>query len=556
MLKKCFVVLATWGQPVYWGDANYHYDGTSLYTCCSLMVLLKRIVDGYVVSSVKRVYLFGLDSVVDTNRVSEFCRKGDGGSICRNVVCRYIENGYRFDDGCFNDYHRLIEGVSKFYEHVYKELLEKSFEGSSYKDIIEGSSYKDIINSLRNVVKVVVLPALGSPGGLFRFVGSVEDYVALSLISLGEDLANLDKSLVGNCDNITVVFDSTHGINYSPVLTAKVSEIVAQILRLRYNINVFLEIYNSDPYPPKSSSDKPELNINRVFEKHVTEIEIPRPDDLKDFVSFSKNSRCVEEAKRNDKNLDNESTKNLRSVIDNKLKGIIKNVLASLYSPSPLALLYSCYDYQNYWKNRKDMCSSDSKCIKDFQELLSKIKNMWIENVKIRDKCIERSISIKLNTLWSLLITDSVCRHVENLIDKHQNPIYEIDQNTRSQAKNSIMFKLSLLKYLAENIYTRINFALNYLIQNEISIIEYLSKDKIKENECREYREISELKTVENTDKQRSQRISERNLIAHAGLLRDFVKICKQNNELYIGYKDTETIENIYKHLKNILKTV
>ncbi|MEM2008154.1 MAG: TM1812 family CRISPR-associated protein [Ignisphaera sp.] len=401
-------------------------------------------------------------------------------------------------------------------------------------------------------MKVVVLPALGSPGGLFKFVGSVEDYVALSLINLGEDLANLDESLARDCDNIIVVFDSTHGINYSPVLTAKISEIVAQILRLRYNINVSLEIYNSDPYPPKSGSDKPKINVNKVFEKQVTEIEIPRLNDLKDFDSFSKNSRCVEEAKRNDKNLDNESTKNLRSVMDSELKRIINNVLASLYSPSPLALLYSCYDYQNYWESSNDRCSSDSKCIKDFQELLSKIKDMWIENVKIRDKCIERSISIKLNTIWSLLITDSVCTHVKNLIDKHQNPIYEINQNPISQAKNIIMFKLSLLKDLAENIYTRVNFALNYLIKHEISIIEYLSKDKIKENECREYREISELKTDENTDKQRSQRILERNLIAHAGLLRDFVKICKQNNELYIGYKDTETIEDIYNHLKNI----
>uniref|UniRef100_A0A7J3MYS6 CRISPR system endoribonuclease Csx1-like HEPN domain-containing protein n=1 Tax=Ignisphaera aggregans TaxID=334771 RepID=A0A7J3MYS6_9CREN len=117
------------------------------------------------------------------------------------------------------------------------------------------------------------------------------------------------------------------------------------------------------------------------------------------------------------------------------------------------------------------------------------------------------------------------------------------------------MFKLSLLKDLAENIYTRIHFALNYLIQHEISIIEYLSKNKnkIKGNKCRGYREIAlEPKTVKNINKQRSQQISERNLIAHAGLLRDLVKICKQNNELYIGYKDTETIENIYNHLKNI----
>lgn len=183
VVLKCFVVLATWGQPVYWGNANYHYDGTSLCTCCSLMVLLKRIVDKYGVSSVRRVYLFGLDSVVDIDGVSKICGEGDGGSVCRNVVCRYIKNGYRFGDGCFSDYHGLIDYVSKFYDHVYKELLEKSFEGARYKNIID---------SLRNVVKVVVLPALGSPGGLFKFVGSVEDYVALSLINLGEDLANLD----------------------------------------------------------------------------------------------------------------------------------------------------------------------------------------------------------------------------------------------------------------------------------------------------------------------------------------------------------------------------
>ncbi|MEM2008153.1 MAG: hypothetical protein QXK50_03115 [Ignisphaera sp.] len=124
----CFVVLATWGQPAYWGDANYHVDGASLCTCCSLMVLLKRIVDGYGVSSVRRVYLFGLDSVVDIDRVSKICGEGSG-SVCRNVVCRYIKNGYRFGDGCFSDYHGLIDYVSKFYDHVYKELLENLSKG-------------------------------------------------------------------------------------------------------------------------------------------------------------------------------------------------------------------------------------------------------------------------------------------------------------------------------------------------------------------------------------------------------------------------------------------
>ncbi|MEM1606445.1 MAG: hypothetical protein QXW41_09395, partial [Fervidicoccaceae archaeon] len=46
----------------------------------------------------------------------------------------------------------------------------------------------------------------------------------------------------------------------------------------------------------------------------------------------------------------------------------------------------------------------------------------------------------------------------------------------------------------------------------------------------------------------------ERHFIAHAGMLKDVVRVCKHNGELYVKYASVKEVENAYERSKNVFR--
>ncbi|MEM4959633.1 MAG: hypothetical protein QXX12_07190 [Nanopusillaceae archaeon] len=87
--EECYLVLAPWGQPFYWSNVTYTIGNVKLESCSPLPVLLLHIASERG-SSIKRVYLMGLDSVVDVPEPESKTNSHQVKSICRSVFleCR------------------------------------------------------------------------------------------------------------------------------------------------------------------------------------------------------------------------------------------------------------------------------------------------------------------------------------------------------------------------------------------------------------------------------------------------------------------------------------
>ncbi|MEM4863344.1 MAG: TM1812 family CRISPR-associated protein, partial [Candidatus Nezhaarchaeales archaeon] len=261
--EECYLVLASWGQPYNWNNVTYTIGSIKLESCSPLPVLLLHIASERG-SSIKRVYLMGLDSVVDvpettSRQVESIC--GKAFLECRGR-CKSPSN--------WSSYTELAEYAEELYKCILGELLSNTGQRFTHP----------ALSGLINSITTLVLPATGSPGRRMVFRGNPEDYLSIALLKIGRDLVS-SRDLFEKCSSIVVVLDVTHGINYAAALSMRIAEITAEILRLLYNKPVKLEIYNSDPV--QAGRTGAVTRINKVYEKRITEIEVPPLDELKLF---------------------------------------------------------------------------------------------------------------------------------------------------------------------------------------------------------------------------------------------------------------------------------
>lgn len=542
----CYLVIATWGYPGTWRHVEYSvrdesagYESPRVRSCSTLLALLSHIARKHGVSSIGRIYVLGLDSVVD---VSRDCKAPQGGDRCRELFC---ECGRDAIDRSFGNYAELVRHATDLYRCVLGKFLEEA-EPPEVAKVVD-------------VSRVVALPVVGAPGSRFRFTGDLRDFASLALTEVASDLSGDDP--FGGCGSVRVVLDTSHGINYTVALAMRVSEITAELLRLRHD-NVELVVYNSDPVSPRGDVVR-EVSINVIHRKEISDLEVPPVDEPRSgkWVGIELNYNVIK-----------------------PLRGLSKSVIASIYSPAPLALAYACYDYESEVSGRlKGLKLGEGETYSLYQ-FFNHLVERWRGNVELLTErkqgemtVVRRNPFLSTNFLWSLFTADAVCKRVLKLDEELESSKAVVDKKLgeigrKGPPSELPSFKLELVRELAEEVYGRINSVFEYLIKNEYSQIELaisraeaICKQGRADEMCDafnrgEYVEYGSLKRFVDglprtsggtgCDESRVPDISERNTIAHAGLLYDILLV---NKDLRIRYSNKDVIEKVYSVLKNIL---
>ncbi len=329
------LLIATWGQPALWGPAVYvleERERRTLEHCTSLPLLLEKYGDA-------DVALLVLDSLVD--------EYADGRREGACYECYDKQRGLVQEAARAASYSELRKGVEKFVEELLGCLG------------IEGRA------------RVVVCPAVGSPGGRWSFESKPGDFEAVALAGLGP------RCLEEGYER--VVLDLTHGVNFMPAVALRVAERLANILLLAHGAkSVKLEVYNSDPYPPRSQ--RPELRLNLVAREEVRAVRVPAP--------------LPERLLRPTRQLDSQTSEGVRRV-NEEYKRTVEVPLSALYYPLPLALHYS-------------LSQAGEAPLRVLEDALG----LWERTVSVYGQRVKGALRLEPDAVYALLLVEAVLRRL------------------------------------------------------------------------------------------------------------------------------------------------
>lgn len=478
-------MVSTWGNPATWLEVDYEIENVSVRSYTSLIPLLQFLGQS---GEVLRVYILGLDSIVDS--------RGGEGSVRNEKFKKCLEP---------------LEGKRGF--SGYNELVNSA--KCLYKCFVEELSGAPEAKDLRDRTDVIILPAVGSPGGKVVFRGSPDDYLAAALYSLGRELLSANE--LRDCSRVGIVFDSTHGVNYMPLLTLKAVETLAELLQLKLGAQVVIEVYNTDPVTGRATLRR---RINEVYKRVVRDIEIPilkdeklvDPEELKKEASREEIGMCMEKVRS--------------EISEHKCLPQVRNVLSASYSPAPLALLYAC--------NRlEDACNR----LEDGQ-LLDKAYQLWLENIKVDGNEVKRLFKLHSNAVAAALYARTICNHVKNLLASTPDSVLKLSSGLEA-------YKLDLLRELTD-LYRRIHGGMHYIVSQELSNLEKKLKEQHMHSEkgCKPYSQL--------LGKELRNKPDPRILFAHAGLQHNLVEVCLEDGGVYLRYRDDKIKEKVFEQLINV----
>ena len=403
---------------------------------------------------------------------------------------------------CYNDLSKYIDMAAS--SSTYTELVShiKQFIEEFVKCLLDRYNVE-----LKVKPHVVVAPAVGSPGGKWVFKGELWDYQSKVLIELGELCLNKPYQ--------RVVLDLSHGINYMPSLTLHLSPMLSSILLLAHKELKSVEfiLYNSDPY----SSSRP-LVLNKDEVKVDSIHLVHRRIKLTELSGWAR----FEERKYLE----------LKKALDNvfyRVLDYVKYLYTSLYYPLPLAL---------YYLTRGDICRS-------LNEAWDQIKRGLEDSVFVsrEGREIARPITADPLTLYIYYVARALCKRLGD--HDAEDPL------------------VTRLREREVEVYELVHKALHRLAQHELDDIVY----KVKELRSREilykclkgsWVRLCHLRAIVGAEKDGcSEKIdlyvseSRRNLLAHAGLLKDIVEIYVEDDvKIKIRYVERDDL------LKNMLKAL
>ena len=276
------LLVSTWGLPRDWKDATYEFEGTFLKSCTTLGLLSRKY---------DKVVVLVLDSIVDA------VARVDLNTSCGECFKKH------WRDFTGNDYPSLIQHVKETIHGILECL--------------------GVYNA-----DVIVLPATGSPSGVWNFEGNMKDYMSIGLIRLYryvKECAQLDE----------VAIDLTHGINFMPALSFRMVQIVSQLSYLYQNRekSIVFRAFNSDPFTSIAN-----LRINEVYKEIVSSVEIPAKIPVK----------AILKKERADSDF---------GYIEKHFSDIIGPLISSVFYPFPLALARFCkkqafVDLEEVWRKQ------------------------------------------------------------------------------------------------------------------------------------------------------------------------------------------------------------
>lgn len=444
------LLIATWGSPVFWKSLNYVVDGGQerfVKSCTTLVPMARDVCVGNC-----DVVVIVLDSLVDLGEPRE-----------KNECSECCEKHGAILSGEWKTYKELREAVERF----LKEVVKCVFDFSETR--LEGKEY------------FIIAPAIGRPGGTWRFHGSPKDYESIVLYELGKIV------LSEKYDEI--LLDLTHGINFMPSVTLKVAYRLASILLVAHtNLSqVKLKVYNSDPFnPSKKAEEVAALKINVVIEDSVQNIQIIH--DLPDYVLRIWNKEV--------------SNNSLISQLKKLRKVFYRNVglvYSTLYYPLPLALIAAV----------EKLRRADVKPFKIMEEAY----DLWLNTIRVKDRVVERPLSLNPDAVYLSHLTEAVVKRLQDF--KYPSSLGQLEKIAK--------------------LYEAVNHSYPHLIKHEISEL----KSRSKEKTITQWTSYSKLLGGGIGEKGSVDKPDKRIMIAHAGFQKEFVEIGPELLTKYSSDVDT-----------------
>jgi len=359
-----------------------------------------------------------------------------------------------------------------------------------FKGDLEKRGYK--IEDISQKLKIMVVPAIGTfrKGNMITKFGKIvvkENEVppARYYPNLLETLLaySLYEELKGTKEE-EVVLDITHGINYLPTLAFNTIYKLVSLLGLKLTVMNFVPV------------DSRYQNNN--------EIRIYLRVDVVSTVNkgFTFDIDQIDEDKITDK--------------------LNKSIIKALKYNAPLALVYLCklreqekkkIEEKGEKEKKKDGYHSQFEDATSISQISDKENEIIIDKEKI--KWIE-----KVDDVWGDIIANFVCDKVNELASK-----YSCGEG---------YYNIEILNELAKEVFSRFSSISENIIQNESSNIYNIASEGMKDAGEKMYYELFKLEGTQSDP----DRII-RNYIAHAGLLKEILKVKKtKEGKICIKYAD------------------
>jgi CRISPR-associated protein Csx1 len=358
---------------------------------------------------------------------------------------------------------------------------------SNYSDIrekIQEEIYQFCQNELKfKPDKVIISYGFGEFSKM-KFLGSAMDFYYDVFKELSFFFSELEVS-----GKIEVIFDATHGINWTTILTYRALREILEILAYVYDVD--LKVLNSDPFVENIKL----LNINVIENVKI----LPR------IMVYNDEEGRVKPIKPYEK-LEKEEKKNLGKKVEQFLDETFDFMKYSkYYKEEILVFLGSFYFALPVFILSYMPCSSNVK----FK--INEISKEFERNIKLKN-------SVKLEVLRELKYTENFANFskaylVSSILEKLGfGKLTDIPLSKIEELKNKVFVKLSVE---------------SNRIDKEISDVKDL------QNLNNQYQVYNVIKSGSI-----GNQIDKRNFFAHAGFEYNTIEIKKENGEIYVRIYD------------------
>jgi CRISPR-associated protein Csx1 len=441
------VFIAPWGAPEKWGEITYQYDGDTRKSKSDLPLIKEK-------ENPDKIFIIVSDTLIDLDSVFNSISKDSSYSDLRQKVKDYITN-----DFC------------------------KGKLGILPDDVIVSYGFGEFKN--------------------VKFFGNAMDFYYGVLKELSFKFSQLLKG-VGNEEKIEVIFDATHGINYTTLLSYRALKDILEILA--YGFDVRMKVLNADPYV-SGLEEKGIFNINVIEDTKI----LPRILVYNDSREPIRLFKGIKEDSFKEK-LGKEISDFFDSIFSDGYLEYRKKVmvfLGSLLFALPVFLI-------SYMQSSDELFDKIERISQKFEEKISVSTDGKFE--------IEREIQF----------SESFANFVKAFL------VSSVLEKLGFERMEEV--PLTVIKELKRKIFDGKFQVESKRIDDEIDKIENLPR-----NGHLLYEDYRAYYSIVDKDYKPAPKPDKRNFFAHAGFEKNVISLCKKNNDIYIRIiKDNRKIsENL-----------
>jgi len=387
------------------------------------------------------------------------------------------------------------------------------------------SSYEDVEEAARAYAErylcgveaeIIVLPGIMRISGSdpeYEFKADLRDYRTLFLYEVYSRAAKL-----GSTEELEIVLDISHGVNYMPALALDAVQEAAAMASVLLARAVRLEVYQADPYPmqyngrlgrsredpckPSDSIKPPELTYNCIRSIET------RPWDLVRYMVYHEKDPEKEKKMLTD-----------QRGLEGEITGIVKQAFMTLgaFRIGALIQLAALVRKSN---------------VEDVREILERAVSLWRDKRSIREE--GNMLMIKSGTRF--------CEGFRALLHAH-SVIMGISRLIGEEREGICFSELKELKKILEG-----SQVTKTLVNREISKLEKLKNEKKLSEEWRIY---SEYLKPPSREEEPGMDVIKRDFIAHAGFYSDFIEVRLRDGEPELRVRDDRwgTIKEILEEV-------